>query len=51
MEAKVPKCHAVCLQGSTGRSAGTSGWDGLVWRLKYLNAISPGVTSRSVDHK
>ena len=32
--------HAVSLlQGATGRSVGTSGWDGLVWRLKYLNAM------------
>ena len=40
MKAQVPKCHAVSLlQGATGESVGTSGWDGLVWRLKYLNAM------------
>ena len=28
---KAPKCHAVSLlQGATGRSVGTIGWDGLV---------------------
>ena len=39
------------LQGETGRSVGTSGWDGLVWRLEYLNAmlcLLQGETGRSV---
>ena len=53
MEARVPKCHAVSLlQGATGRPVGTSSWDGLVWRLEYLNAMlclsSKGATGRPV---
>ena len=26
-------------KGKTSRSVGTTGWDGLVWRLKYPNAM------------
>ena len=51
MEARVPKCHAVSLlQGATGRSVGTSGWNGLVWGLEYLNAmLCPSSRGQLVD--
>ena len=51
MEARVPKCHAMSLrQGATGRSAGTSGWDWLVWRLEYLNVmLCPSARGQLVD--
>ena len=36
--------------GATGRSVGTSGWNGLVWRLKYLSAmLCPSSKGKLVD--